>query len=769
MSQEIFHFDQPPALVIGACGHGLALIHGLHEQHVPCLVLEANLKQPGVRTRHAQVLEVTDINGQGLIDSLIDLRPRIYCPGQPVLILTNDSMVRTLGQHWERLEGLYHLSWAHARQALLPLLEKSELEARCDFVGLNYPKTFVLQSRDEVDAALRHVPLPIFVKPVRPLSGFKTAQPRDREQLIELAEQHASDLPFLVQQFIPGDDSRIHFGALYLDAGNVLARFDGRKLRSRPLGHTSVAEPFPDDRVFQATQRFFDGLQLSGPVSLELKRDAEGKLWVIEPTVGRTDFWVGLCIANGVNLPALEHAHQSKTELPAATQLDRAVWFNEQRDPFGRWWLRRRGGRAGRSAAHLFLHMHDPAPALLFAASFVRQAVAALARPAARVVRRTGDKRTLLSQDTDPEPKPAVASVSWHRPQALPEDVRTLMSQVGRSQLELSSDWYELLCSTVFEESAEAGVWVLRRNATLVAVLPTRREGARLFALSNYYSACYEPWIHEGLTSADLLPLIQALSEASPAIGEYRFSPMDPRRRTYSVLRDALVLAGLRPQSFFCFGNWYQPVDSDWSSYLQRRDGQLRSTIRRAGKRLIAAGGSIELLKTSDELERGLAAFQQVYAKSWKTAEPYPQFIAGLMRLTAKQEGFRLGLVWLGGKPIAAQFWYVIGSRACIYKLAYDESYKALAPGTVLSAHMMQQVIDVDSVEEIDYLIGDDAYKARWMDRRRERWGLAAFDRRHPAGLLAWLRTLLGRMLRHHQPIGAGAVNTKALGAAPRG
>ena len=194
-------------------------------------------------------------------------------------------------------------------------------------------------------------------------------QPASHAELAALLERYGDDLPFLVQEFIPGDDSTICFSALYLDEGRVLARFDGRKLRSRPLGHTTIAEPLVDDEVFEQTRQFFAGLDLSGPVSLELKRDEQGQLWVIEPTVGRTDFWVGLCTANGVNLPAVEYSHQAGKPVSSQRQIQASLWFNEDRDPLGPLWLlgQRHSNRpTGMARSFTYLHANDLGPSTAF-------------------------------------------------------------------------------------------------------------------------------------------------------------------------------------------------------------------------------------------------------------------------------------------------------------------------------------------------------------------------------------------------------------------
>jgi CelD/BcsL family acetyltransferase involved in cellulose biosynthesis len=68
--------------------------------------------------------------------------------------------------------------------------------------------------------------------------------------------------------------------------------------------------------------------------------------------------------------------------------------------------------------------------------------------------------------------------------------------------------------------------------------------------------------------------------------------------------------------------------------------------------------------------------------------------------------------------------------------VAYDENYASFSPGTVLTAYMLRHVLENEAVNEVDYLIGDDAYKKCWMSHRRERWGIVAYN---PGTLFGWL------------------------------
>lgn len=330
------------AVVVGLCVHGLALVRALASQGIAITALEADRSLPGWGTHRATVRHVEDINGPGLIDALLE-NTGVGAGPLPVLFLTNDNMVRTVAEHWDRLEGRYRLSWAAERESIARLLDKAGLEAHCRMHDLPYPRSWLLEDAASIDRLLDEgLPRRFIVKPTRPLSGFKVRLIEGRAELERLVAMHTRALPFLIQEWIPGDDRRTRFAAFYLDGGEVKAAYCGRKLASKPpaLGQTTVAESFEDDVVLALAERFFAPLKLSGPVSLEVKLDPQGAPWIIEPTVGRTDYWLDCCVANGVNLPLVEYRHQTGHACHAQPQFARYVWMDTERSPLA--WLRMR-------------------------------------------------------------------------------------------------------------------------------------------------------------------------------------------------------------------------------------------------------------------------------------------------------------------------------------------------------------------------------------------------------------------------------------------
>lgn len=340
----------------------------------------------------------------------------------------------------------------------------------------------------------------------------------------------------------------------------------------------------------------------------------------------------------------------------------------------------------------------------------------------------------------------------FRHPDHLPADVNQLLVDTEQDNFQSSVSWYKNLVDTVFPEDPSVHIYVLRRGGRPIAALPIvatkGKLGWHIQALGNYYTSLYAPAIAPELKYRDLAQLLSGVLKAHAPVASMQFAPMDPQSMAYRMLWNALQSSGLASFSYFCFGNWYLLGASSWQNYLQGRDGQLRNTIKRTTKKFAAVGGKLELLTGDADLERGLAAYEKVYAQSWKKPEPYTTFMPGLIRTSADLGRLRLGVAWLDGAPIAAQVWIVANGKANIYKLAYDENYKAHGAGTVLTAMLMEHVIEIDGVAEVDYLTGDDPYKKSWMSDRRERWGIVAYNTHTKSGLWGLSKEVLGRQIK---------------------
>jgi CelD/BcsL family acetyltransferase involved in cellulose biosynthesis len=314
----------------------------------------------------------------------------------------------------------------------------------------------------------------------------------------------------------------------------------------------------------------------------------------------------------------------------------------------------------------------------------------------------------------------------------------------------LSVDWFEHLAAHGFAE--EVRPWLLGVNGPTGStrfVLPLLRSPDGLRSLSNYYSSLFG-------TVGCAVPALQAWLAVVRAMQRDRagavlvLQPIAEDARWASGLAAALRARAYAVDRFQCFGNWFLPVvHGNAADYLASRPPALRNSVARGQRRLAHAGHSLHIqCGAGDELEEAIAAYEAVYRQSWKQPEPRAAFMPGLMRMAALRGWLRLGVLHIGGQAVAAQVWLVKGGKANIYKLAYVQGFERFSPGSVLTAALMAHVIDVDRVQEVDYLTGDDAYKRDWMSHRRVRVGLVAFDLRRIRGIAAATRHFGGRALK---------------------
>jgi hypothetical protein len=314
--------------------------------------------------------------------------------------------------------------------------------------------------------------------------------------------------------------------------------------------------------------------------------------------------------------------------------------------------------------------------------------------------------------------------------------------------------WYEVTLAAALPTSSEP---LLARSEAIL--LPMLREGRRLRNLVTDYTLAWRPLLTR---DAD----VEALRASGRALGRLfrlrqpaQFDAVEDGALGLAPLLDGLRSAGVVAARYAHFGNWYEPLapGTGWDAYFEARPSELRTTIQR---KLVRARQKLRLeiiAAPGHALEAGVAAYEEVRARSWKPHEPSPTFDGVLMRALAAAGALRLGVLREqdNDQPVAAQYWALDRGgtdgqqRAMVLKLAHVEEKRAASPGTVLTTLMVRKLIEEDGVRELDFGRGDDAYKRLWASARRQRFGYLLADPRHPVGLLALARQAAGTARRH--------------------
>ncbi len=339
---------------------------------------------------------------------------------------------------------------------------------------------------------------------------------------------------------------------------------------------------------------------------------------------------------------------------------------------------------------------------------------------------------------------------------ALPAAVREALEKSEDTSYLHTLSWFEALLETGMSRKPEQRIYVVRYRDTETAVILFALVGEkskRLTSLTNHYSISFAP-AYLG-KKAEAMPLLRKLCAylyaETPAWAQIDLRCLRADRPSTRALRDALLLAGYRVDTFYQYANWYTRIKPfRYNDYLLARSSRLRNTLARkqkSARKKHKITVSIHC-EPGAELDLAIEAFQAVYARSWKGAEPSPQFMPRLIRDCAALGVARLGTLSFDGEVAAVQFWMVQGDVALIYKLAHAPEFGELSPGSLLTAEMFQHAIDIDGVSEIDFGIGDEAYKRDWVDQQRQIVGIEALNTRSMAGLGAWVRRCLRDFLR---------------------
>lgn len=347
--------------------------------------------------------------------------------------------------------------------------------------------------------------------------------------------------------------------------------------------------------------------------------------------------------------------------------------------------------------------------------------------------------------------------------EALPPAYQHVFAQAGARQVFLSLPWFQNFVQHVVPQEDTVLIYGVEPSTSPLAPLGAlvlwhpaarRRWGAPTIrrSLANYYTAYFSPALV--YDCGDLTAVTEAFASALWADRQawdiIDLQPLDPQAPLFDTLLRAVRACGMMAQTYFCFGNWYLDVAGrSYEEYCKSLPSVLRKNIPYMTRKLQkTARVRLEILTQSAHLDAALDDYETVYRASWRTAESHPAFLRGLAHLAMEHGWLRLGLLYVDDVPAAAQLWLVQNGTASIYKICYDERYAKMSLGTILTAHVMQYVLDTDKVTEVDYLSGDDTYKKDWMSHRRERWGIMAFNPRSLPGLIQAARHIGGRAVK---------------------
>ena len=376
---------------------GLAIVRDLGRVGVPVVALGCHRDATALLSRYCRAAVCADPHHEEerFVAGLVELGERLG--GDAVLFAAADDFVHAIARHRERLAACYAvpmLDWPRMRR----LADKRLQLELADEAGVDAPRTAVLCSPQDLEAAVADVPFPAVLKPAVPMAlrrrtgqkAVRVARPQELAEAYRTA-RFAGDL--LLQEVVPGPDDEVFIAGTYHDeAGRPLAVFTGRKLRQHPkgFGDTRAGESRRWPELEEVTLRLLAALPYHGISDVEFKRDArDGRLKLMEINA-REGLWGPLARVAGVNLAAAAYRDAVGQPVGDLRQTDGVRWVDmvhDAPDSLGEvargelgavaWLASLRGVRAD-----CLLSLHDPVPAAVEIGRMAGRRGARLARAA---------------------------------------------------------------------------------------------------------------------------------------------------------------------------------------------------------------------------------------------------------------------------------------------------------------------------------------------------------------------------------------------------
>jgi D-aspartate ligase len=318
----------------------LDVAYPLRQAGIPVTVLQEPTE--GTRFSRARIdWAPRPADPAALVPTLLDVARQV--PAPVALLVQGDRDLHTVSRERERLAGAFSFVLP-TPDVVEVLLDKERFQVQARDLDLPVPPGCAVATAGDGSEA-RDLVGPLLVKPTRRregaeadgFAGSKAGVVADHAELRELLVRLRPVYDrVLVQELVAGPEANVESYHVYVDAdGTVRGAFTGRKLRTTPasFGYSTALVTTDAADVAALGQRVMDAFDVRGFAKVDVKRDADGRLWLFEVNT-RCTLWHRLGAAAGCNLPAL--AFDEAAGLPAPSQPVTAragvAWCRQPRD-----------------------------------------------------------------------------------------------------------------------------------------------------------------------------------------------------------------------------------------------------------------------------------------------------------------------------------------------------------------------------------------------------------------------------------------------------
>lgn len=332
---------------------GLDIARALHHRGITVYGIDSDRHAVGKYSNACKLVLAPDIktNPQAYLQFLAEFSQKLGC--KPVLFPLSDEHVLTISRNRKLVDQYYELVMS-SPETIEALATKHGLIEVAHELHIPAPLTFFPQSVHEVELISNTVQYPVIIKPgespqwhdpqiVRHLrrgilaGRAKVVVCHNPSELQDYYRKLAALNPeLIIQEIIPGEDSRLHYVSFYLDRqSRPLGIFAGRKERVIPVGFGSASfvHSYYDPVLIEMGLRILQGTQYQGLGGVEFKKDPRDEVYKLIEVNARFGMWDGLGAKCGVDLAYIAYCDTLRIPVePVTTFRTGIAWVDWQRD-----------------------------------------------------------------------------------------------------------------------------------------------------------------------------------------------------------------------------------------------------------------------------------------------------------------------------------------------------------------------------------------------------------------------------------------------------
>lgn len=249
------------------------------------------------------------------INTMKKIKQRYADHKEPVILIgCGDGYAELISKHKKELEDVFICPYVDY-DLIKKLNDKENFYKMCDKYDLPYPKTKIIskamyESGDPIEQPFGY---PVALKPANSVEWLDIHFEGRKKAFIIKSEAEFKDIvaksydngytsDFILQDFIPGDDSNMRTLNVYVDKNH--------KVKLMCLGHPLLEDPAPaaignyvaiipdfNQDIYNRVQKFLEEINFHGYANFDIKfdhRDNSYKLFEINLRTGRSSFFVTL-------------------------------------------------------------------------------------------------------------------------------------------------------------------------------------------------------------------------------------------------------------------------------------------------------------------------------------------------------------------------------------------------------------------------------------------------------------------------------------------